>query len=112
MNTLLRRLAEWKAGHRGAQVIVFDGAAEVERTGSFVRGTIFGAALALGAFLLTAPTTTDVRTMEELQHRELLVEEANGRLRQALEVAEVCLTTAGHLERTLTSYQALLGGAE
>lgn len=112
MNTLLRRLAEWKAGHRGAQVIVFDGAAEVERTSSFVRGTVFGAALALGAFLLTAPTTTDARTMEELQHRELMLEEANRRLRQALEVAEVCLTTAGQLERTLTGYQALLGGAK
>lgn len=111
MRTLLRRLAEWKAGHKGAQVIIFDGAAEVERTGSFVRGTIFGATLALCAFLLTAPTTTDARTMDELRRRELLLEEANRRLRQALQVADVCLTTAGQLEKTLTSYQALLRGS-
>jgi hypothetical protein len=111
MRTLLRRLAEWKAGHSGAQVIIFDGGAEVERTRSFVRGTVLGAVLTLGAFLLTAPTTTDSRTVEELQRRELLLQEANRRLRQALEVADVCLTTAGQLEKTLTSYQALLGGS-
>jgi hypothetical protein len=111
MNTLLRRLAEWKAGHSGAQVIVFDGGAEVERTRSFLRGTLLGAALTLGAFVLTAPTTTDARTVEELQRRELLLDEPNRRLRQALEVADVCLTTAGQLEKTLTGYQALLRGS-
>ena len=42
--------------------------------------------------------------------RELLLREANGRLRQALEVADICLTTADQLEKTLTSYQALLRG--
>jgi hypothetical protein len=111
MNTLLRWLAERKAGHSGAQVIVFDGGAEVERTRSFLRGTLLGAALALGTFVLTAPTTTDARTVEELQRRELLLDEANRRLRQALEVADVCLTTAGQLEKTLTGYQALLRGS-
>ncbi len=110
MRALLRRLAEWKAGHKGAQVIIFDGGAEVERTRSFVRGTVFGGVLTLGAFLLTAPTTTDARTIEELERRELLLQEANRRLRQALEVADVCLSTAGQLEKTLTGYQALLRG--
>jgi Tfp pilus assembly protein PilN len=111
MNTLLRRLAEWKAARRGAQLIVFDGGAEVERTRSFLRGTVVGSALTLGAFLLTAPTTTDSRTVEELEHRGMLLEEANARLRQALQVADVCLTTAAQLERTLSGYQALLRGA-
>ena len=46
----------------------------------------------------------------ELERRELLLQEANGRLRQALEVADICLTTADQLEKTLTSYQALLRG--
>ena len=110
MKTLLRRLAEWKAGRSGAQVIIFDGAADVEKAGSFLRGSIFGAALTLGAFLLTAPTTTDARTVDELHRRELLLEEANRRLQQALQVADVCLTTAGQLEKTLTGYQTLLRG--
>lgn len=108
MNTLLRWLAERKAGRSGAQVIVFDGGAEVERTRSFMRGTLVGASLTLGAFLLTAPTTTDSRTVEELGRREMLLEEANRRLRQALQVADVCLNTAAQLEKTLTGYQALL----
>lgn len=108
MYTLLRRLAEWKAGYSGAQVIIFDGAADVDRTRSFLRGILLGAALTLGAFLLTAPTTTDARTIEELHRREQLLEEANRRLNQALEVADICLTTAGQLEKTLTGYQALL----
>ena len=94
MNTLLRRLAEWKAARNGAQVIIFDGGAEVERARSFLRGTALGAVLTLGAFLLTAPTTTDARTVEELERRELLLREANERLRQALQVADVCLNTA------------------
>lgn len=111
MNTLLRRLAEWKAVRRGAQLIVFDGGAEVERTRSFIRGTVVGAGLTLGAFLLTAPTTTDSRTVEELERREMLLGEANDRLRQALQVADVCLTTAAQLERTLSGYQALLRGS-
>lgn len=111
MDTLLRWLAERKAGRRGAQIIVFDGGSEVERTRSFLRGTLLGAALTLGAFLLTAPTTTDARTVEELEHREMLLQEANRRLRQALEVADVCLSTAAQFEKTLSGYQALLRGS-
>lgn len=111
MNTLLRWLAERKAGRSGAQVIVFDGGAEVERTRSFMRGTLLGATLTLGAFLLTAPTTTDARTVEELEKREMLVQEANRQLRQAIEVADVCLNTAGQLEKTLAGYQSLLRGS-
>jgi gas vesicle protein len=83
----------------------------VERTRSFLRGTVVGSVLTLGAFLLTAPTTTDARTVEELQRREMLLREANERLRQALQVADVCLTTAAQLEKTLSGYQALLRGA-
>jgi Tfp pilus assembly protein PilN len=111
MNTLLRWLAERKAGRSGAQVIVFDGGAEVERTRSFLWGTALGAALTLGLFLLTAPTTTDARTVEELERRELLLRDANHRLRQALEVADICLTTAAQFEKTLLGYQALLRGS-
>ena len=111
MKTLLRRIAEWRAARTGAQIIIFDGGAEVERTRSFLKGTVLGATLTLGAFLLTAPTTTDARTVEELERRELLLREANERLRQALQVADVCLTTAAQLEKTLSGYQSLLRGA-
>jgi hypothetical protein len=109
MDTLLRKLAEWKGRHRAAQVIVFDGGAEVETTRAFLRGALSGIGITLVVFLLTAPTTTDASAIAELERRETLLREANRRTQQAMGVASVCLDTAEHLERTLASYQTFLG---
>lgn len=108
MDTLLRKLVEWKGRRRAAQIIVFDGGAEVEKTRAFVKGTVTGIVLTLGVFLLTAPTSNDPQAVEELRRRELLLAEANQRTAQAVSVADICLNTAEHLERTLDSYQSAL----
>lgn len=110
MDMLLRKLAEWKGRRRAAQVIVFDGGAEVERTRAFLKGALVGIVLSLATFLLTAPTATDAGTLGELRHREALLHESDLRLRQAVHVADVCLATAEHLQRTVASYQSYLGG--
>lgn len=109
MDTLLRLIAEWKARHRGAQVIVFDGGAEVERARAFLRGAFTGVGLTLTVFLLAGPRNGDPAAIEEARHRGELLLDANRRLTQAVEVAEVCLATAENLERTLSSYQSFLG---
>ena len=109
MDTLLRKIAEWKGRHRAAQVIVFDGGAEVEKTRAFLKGAVTGIALALLVFFLTAPSSTDGRVIEQLQERQALLDETNGRLQQAMTVANVCLSTAERLDKTLDSYQSHLG---
>lgn len=111
MDTLLRRLVEWKARRKAAQVIVFDGGSEVERARAFLRGALTGIVLSAIIFVLTAPGLSDPHLIEEISHREALLEEANQRLSQALSVADVCLNTAQKMEQTLESYQAYLGGA-
>ena len=111
MDTLLRKLAEWKGRSRAAQVIVFDGGAEVATTRAFARGALSGIVLTLIVFLLTAPTTTDPSAVAELENREHLLRDANERTEQAMGVAKVCLATAEHLEQTLESYQAFLGNS-
>lgn len=110
MDTLLRRFAEWKGRRRAAQVIVFDGGGEVERTRAFVKGAVTGITLCLLVFLLTAPSMTDSDLVVELRHREVLLTEANQRMKQAMTVANVCLNTAEQLEKTLSAYQTFLGG--
>ena len=109
MDTFLRKLAEWKGRRRAAQVIVFDGGAEVERTRAFMRGAVTGIVLALIVFFMTAPTSTDAVVVQELQVREKLLSEANDRLEQAVTVANVCLDTAERLEQTIDSYKTYLG---
>jgi hypothetical protein len=109
MNTLLRRLAEWKGRRKAAQIIVFDGGAEVERTRSFFKGACCGAALTLGLFLLTAPNSRDELMIEEVNRRDIRLKEAHERLAQAVAVADMCLNTAESLERTFSSYQSFLG---
>ena len=109
MDTLLRKLAEWKGRHRAAQVIVFDGGAEVETTRAFLKGATTGIVTALLVFVIMAPTSTDGRVIEELQERQVLVEETNERLQQAMAVAKVCLNTAERLDKTIDSYQSHLG---
>jgi hypothetical protein len=110
MDSLLRKLAEWKARSRAAQVIVFDGGAEVERSRAFMRGAMTGIVLTLLVFLLAAPQSPDPVAAEVAHRRGEMLREANERLAQAVQVAQVCLSTAENLERTLSSYQTVLGG--
>jgi hypothetical protein len=112
MNTLLRRIAEWKGRRKAAQIIVFDGGAEVERTRAFFKGASVGAVLTLGLFLLSAPNTRDELLMEEINRRDERLREANERLGQAIAVADMCLATAESLERTFSSYQSFLGARQ
>lgn len=109
MDTLLRKLAEWKGRRRAAQVIVFDGGAEVERTRAFMKGAVTGLVTALIVFFMTAPTSTDAEVIQELQLRERLLSETNHRLEQAVSVANVCLDTAERLGETIDSYKTYLG---
>lgn len=109
MDTLLRKLAEWKGRRRAAQVIVFDGGADVEKTRAFLKGAVTGIVLALLVFFMTAPSTASPEVFEELQERERLLNETNERLTQAMNVAAVCMNTAERLDKTLDSYQSYLG---
>lgn len=110
MNTLLRMLVEWQARRRAAQVIVLDGGAEVERVRAFARGTVVGAGLTLGVFLLTAPSSGDPDLLSRFEQREVLLLDANRRAELAMSVANVCLSTAQSMERTLAGYQTALSG--
>ncbi|MBW3629852.1 MAG: hypothetical protein KY464_11210 [Gemmatimonadetes bacterium] len=109
MDTILRKIAEWKGRHRAAQVIVFDGGADVEKTRAFLKGAVTGIIMALLVFFMTAPTSTDARVIEELQERQELLDETNDRLQQAMTVANVCLNTAERLDKTIESYRSHLG---
>lgn len=111
MNTLLRKLAEWKARRTAAQIIVFDGGAEVERARSFLNGALAGVGISTALFLITAPGSSDPTLLDELERRQTLVREAHQRLSQAVAVADVCLSTAHQLEETLESYQSFLSGS-
>ena len=110
METLLRRLAEWKGRRRAAQVIIFDGAADAEKTGAFLKGALTGMAVALLVFMMTAPSSANPALVEELDRRQKLLNESHRRMDQAVQVAHVCLDTAEKLEKTLASYQSYLGG--
>lgn len=108
MNMLLRKLTEWKGKHRAAQVIVFEGAEDVDRAKSFLKGTIVGILLTFCVFALTAPTSTDAESLTELGRRAGLLRDADRQLQQAINVADACLTTADHMQKTLASYQSYL----
>ncbi|HET6232477.1 MAG TPA: hypothetical protein VFE05_20545 [Longimicrobiaceae bacterium] len=110
METLLRRYAEWRGQCKAAQVIVFDGAAEIERTRSFMKGAATGIILSFATLALAAPGTVDPDLLRETQHRADLVREAEGRVRQATALANTCLATAQHMEQTLDGYQRVLKG--
>lgn len=110
MDTLLRMLAEWKAKGKAAQVIVFDGGAEVDTSRAFLRGVVLGIVASTVIFVITAPGRADPNLVAELERRESMVRESNLRLTQAVSIADVCLSTAKQLEETLASYQAFLSG--
>lgn len=111
MDGILRRFVEWKARRKGAQIIIFDGGTEVEKTRSFVKGTLVGVGIAVLALSLTGPTVMDPVLASEIERRGTLLRESSERAEQAMRVADVCLSTAQNLERTVAAYQALLGSS-
>lgn len=108
MDSLLRKFVEWKGRRRAAQVIVYDGAAEIERTKAYVKGALLGIILATVAFVIAAPSTADSAMLEEIEKQRSLVREANQRVDQAAMIADVCLNTAQEMEETLQTYHELL----
>jgi hypothetical protein len=109
MDALLRRYAEWKGKRKAAQIIVFDGSTEIERTRSFMKGCVTGVAAAGAVFALAAPTSVSPTLAAELAQREDLVHQANERAGQAAALAETCVRTAEGMQSTLRSYQQLMG---
>jgi hypothetical protein len=108
MDAILRRYAEWKGKRKAAQVIIFDGAAEIERTRAFMKGCIAGVAVAVAVFALAAPTTLSPSVEAELAQRETLLHQANDRADQAVALTEACVRTAEGMQSTLRSYQQLM----
>ncbi|HEX7242805.1 MAG TPA: hypothetical protein VF263_21130 [Longimicrobiaceae bacterium] len=108
MYTLLRWLAEWKGRRRGAQVIVFDGGSEVERTAAFFRGVLVGGGAVLLAGLVTAPLSSDSALREEGARRETLLRDAERRADQAFAITRECLGTAQTLSETLSGYREMV----
>jgi hypothetical protein len=109
MDALLRRYVEWRGRTRAAQVIVFDGGAEVEKTRCFVRGIVTGVAVSFLLISLAAPGSVDPQLLAEAGHRAELVREANARADQAVTVASLCLNTARRMDQTLDEYRRTLG---
>jgi hypothetical protein len=112
MRPFLRSLSRWYARRRGAQVVVFDGAAEIEKTRAFAKGAICGVLATTAVIVMAAPTRTSPSVLEEVERRESLLKESNQRAAQAIQVADMCLATATSLERTLSAYQTFLGRGE
>jgi hypothetical protein len=108
MGSLLRKYAEWKGKRKAAQVIIFDGAAEIEKVQSFGQGLVLGILLATLAYVLVAPSAVEPALMDEVTRREALVQEATQRADEAMLLTNLCLSTAQGMERTLGSYQRLL----
>jgi hypothetical protein len=111
MDALLRRYVEWRARSRAAQVIIYNGAAEVEKTGAFVRGALTGIVLSFGVLLLAAPGTADSQLLREAGRRAELVRQAEARAQQAAHITDACLLTAQRLDQTLADYKQALGEA-
>lgn len=108
MDVLLRKWVEWKARRKAVQVIIYDGAAEYEKTRSFVRGVLAGALGITVLFSLTAPSAVDPELLEGMRQRQALVEQADQRAQQAMGLADMCLNTARRMDETLTAYEEML----
>lgn len=108
IDTILRRLVEYKARRRAAQIIVFDGGAEIDRIRSFAKGAVTGTILSFGIMLVAAPNAPDAALLVEVKQREQLLRESNQRTEQAMAVADACLQTAERVQRSVNSYQQLL----
>lgn len=109
MDYFLRKLAEMKARQKAAQVIVFDGGSEVERSRSFLKGALTGIGLSTALFMLTAPRDVDTDMVEEVAEREALLRQTNQQLTQAVQVASVCIETATKMNEAIDSYESYLG---
>ena len=108
MYTLLRWLVEWKARRRGAQVIIFDGGAEVERTRAFFHGVCAGGGAVIAVIILAAPTGSDPGLRAETERRGALLAEANRRTAEAVTITEACLQTAQTMKETLDGYREIV----
>jgi hypothetical protein len=108
VDTILRWLVQWKARRSAAQIIVFDGGAEIDRARSFARGAVTGIVLSFGVIALSAPIATDATLVGELGRKESLIQEARARADQAVALTQSCLNTAEGMQRTVESYQQLL----
>lgn len=108
MYTLLRWFVEWKARQRGAQVIVFDGGSEVERTRAFFHGVCLGGGAVLVVVVLTAPAGADPALHAEAERRGRLLAEANRRTEEAVTITEACLQTAQTMKETLEGYREIV----
>ena len=108
MYTLLRWFVEWKARRRGAQVIVFDGGAEVERTRAFFHGVCAGGVSVLAVVVISAPAGADPALHAETERRGRLLAEANRRTEEAVTITEACLQTAQTMKETLDGYREIV----
>jgi hypothetical protein len=108
MYTLLRWLVEWKARRRGAQVIVFDGGAEVERTRAFFHGVCAGGGAVIAVVIMTAPTSSDPALHAETERRGRLLAEANRRTEEAVAITQSCIQTAQTMKETLDGYREIV----
>ncbi|HET6765571.1 MAG TPA: hypothetical protein VFH27_17950 [Longimicrobiaceae bacterium] len=111
MEALLRWYVGWRGRSTGARVILYDGAAEVEKTRSFVRGALTGIAFSFGIVALAAPGSADSALLAEASRRAALVHEAEARAQQAAHITDACLVTAQRLDQTLADYKRALGDA-
>ncbi|HEX2191339.1 MAG TPA: hypothetical protein VHG51_20680 [Longimicrobiaceae bacterium] len=110
MYPLLRWIAEWQARRRGAQVIVFDGGAEVERTRAFFRGVCVGGGTVLLLGIVTGPVSSDPALQAETERRGVLLAEANRRAEDAVTITQACLHTAQTMKETLDGYREIVEG--
>lgn len=109
MDVLLRAYAAWKGRRPAAQIIVFDGGADVQTSRAFLRGGLVGAGVSFLLFALMAPGTVSADLLDEFERRELLVQEARARSEQATGLVHACLRTAEGMEETILAYRAMLG---
>lgn len=108
MDALLRWYAQWRGRSRAAQVIVFDGGAEVEKTRYFFRGAVFGIAASFVVMSLAAPGSVDAGLLNEVERHSVIARDASARAAEAAKVATLCLNTAQHMEWTLAQYRSAL----
>src|SRR5690606_40741732 len=99
MRAFLKGLSAWRARRKGAQIVVVDGAGELEKTQAFAKGANFGVAVATAAVIIAARAPDESHVLEEIESREAGLVESSERGGQANRVADVCLAAANNLER-------------
>jgi hypothetical protein len=109
MRAALRRLTGWQKKPKIKRVVVLGDGGRLGRTRAFALGTGLGIAVTTIALVISGPTLLNPELAAEIAQRDRLLETTNHRADQALRVADVCLSTAQNLERTLAFYQSFLG---